>query len=74
MGTSRDSWPTVFGTVDGCPEVGFTPLWWFPVGDENDGIPSFAKYHQIGGWKTPSMKAYNTFAVCGATGVISYYE
>ena len=61
LATRRDSWEMVFGKVDGCPQVATAPLWWFPYGDEHDGIPSFAKFHPFGGWTTPYMKAYNTF-------------
>jgi hypothetical protein len=31
VGATRDEWIRSFGSVQACPEVSYTQLWWIPV-------------------------------------------
>ena len=64
VGIRSDSayWSTVFGSVNGCSDVGNYPLWYV----SENGYPDFQDFKSFGGFKVPKMKTYNTMqSRCG---------
>ena len=71
--TDRNDWSRLFGGMLGCPEVSDAELLWEPVNAEDDGQFNFNSYHQIGGWKAPTIKQASDLRICGALCDLDYY-
>lgn len=68
--SSKDIWTQVFGSINGCQDVGERKLWYTSL----NGTPSFQDFVTFGGFKTPAMKTYDTGAnLCGISSYAANY-
>lgn len=55
---NKVSWASIFGLDTYCPEIKDSLLAWLPSSYEQNKLPNFDHYSQIGGWIQPFCKYY----------------
>lgn len=70
---NKVSWASIFGLDTYCPEIKDSLLAWLPSSYEQNKLPNFDHYSQIGGWIQPFCKYYAVKSVCGRTYFVNYY-
>ena len=68
----KSEWEYIFGDQLSCQQLNSSSLWWAPQ-EQQQFVPSFDDYVQIGGWKQPYMKLFNQTSICGMDAALNYY-